>query len=359
MTYEPYPTQPDPYSSGGYPPQPPAPQQRRGFGIAAMVVGIISLLLAFIPFIGFISFLLGLVAIGLGIFAVVKRRGKGQGIAGIITGAVSLVVALVVTLIASAFVSILEDELQNPEDFFEMDPQELEELLETPDAEIDAASEGLDDILNTPLAYSSLTVIGDEEALPAGEAGEVSVVAISRSEENTTFPFIVQNQTDEAISRVEVSGRAVDSDGETLGTGSSHAVYPNVVLPGGYAFGYVYVDSSDYTLPSGATIPDLRLEFTEGLGSYESLISLDIENFEELSNGDLTGDVVNPHDIDVGGPIGVDTVCLSGDDHVTYDQTYTDNDHIDASDSSTWTLRSYREIPECTVRLLSSNGYDW
>ena len=131
-----------------------------------MVVGIISLLLAFIPFIGFISFFLGLVAIGLGIFAVVKWRGRGQGIAGIITGAVSLVVALVVTLIASAFVSILNEELQNPEDFFEMDPEELEELLEVPTEDIDAASEGSLDTLATPLAYSSLTVVGNEGALP-------------------------------------------------------------------------------------------------------------------------------------------------------------------------------------------------
>lgn len=193
MTYEPYPVQPDPYGSGGYPPQPPAPQQRRGFGIASMVVGIISLLLAFIPFIGFVSFLLGVVAIGLGIFAVAKWRGRGQGIAGIITGAVSLVVALVVTIITSAFVSILEEELQNPEEFFDMDPEEIEEFLEEPAEDVDASSQGFEDPLDTPLAYSSLTIIGDEDALPAGEAGEVSLVAMSASEYDTAFPFIVHN----------------------------------------------------------------------------------------------------------------------------------------------------------------------
>ena len=359
MTYEPYPVQPDPYGSVGYPPQPPAPQQQRGFGIASMVVGIISLLLAFIPFIGFVSFLLGLVAIGLGIFAVVKWRGRGQGIAGIITGAVSLIVALVVTLIASAFVSILEEELQNPEDFFEMDPDEIEEFLEVPAEDIDAASEGSDDLLDTPLAYSSLTIIGDEEALPEGEAGEVSVVAMSASDHNTTFPFIVHNQTDEAISRIEVSGRAVDDDGGTLGTGSSLDVSPNVVLPGEYAFGYVYLDSSDRELPAGASIPELRVDFTEGIDRYESIVSLDIENFEELSNGDITGDVANPHDIPVSSSVAINTVCLSDDDQVTHGNTYSDSDSVDAGDSSTWTLSFYRDTPECTVRLLSAHGYDW
>lgn len=169
----------------------------------------------------------------------------------------------------------------------------------------------------------------------------------------------MHNQTDDAISRIELSGRAVEADGGTLGTGSSHDVAPNVVLPGGYAFGYVYVDSSDHTLPSGATIPDLDVDFTEGLGTFESVVTLDIENFEELSNGDLTGDVANPHDISVGGPIGIDTVCLSGDDVVTYHDTYGDKDDLDAGAATTWTLSSYRETPECAVRLLSASGYDW
>ena len=70
MTYEPYPVQPDPYTSGSYPPPPPAPQGK-GFGIASMIVGIVAILLAFIPIIGLVSFVLGLVAIGLGIFAVI------------------------------------------------------------------------------------------------------------------------------------------------------------------------------------------------------------------------------------------------------------------------------------------------
>lgn len=176
MTYEPYPVQPDPYTSGSYPPPPPAPQGK-GFGIASMIVGIVAILLAFIPIIGLVSFVLGLVAIGLGIFAVIKRRGKGQGIAGIITGAFSLLVAIVVTIITSAFVSIVEQELQDNEEFYDMDFEELEEMIEGPDEDIDAAAVRPEEALNTPLAYSALTIIGDETALPAGAAGEVSVMA--------------------------------------------------------------------------------------------------------------------------------------------------------------------------------------
>lgn len=170
MTYEPYPVQPDPYASGSYPPPPPA-QQGKGFGIASMIVGIVAVLLAFIPIIGLVSFVLGLVAIGLGIFAVIKRRGKGQGIAGIITGAVSILVAIVVTIIASAFISIVEQELQDNGEFYDLDYEELEDIIEGNDEDIDAAGTGSDDSLNTPLAYSALTIVGDEAALPEGAAG--------------------------------------------------------------------------------------------------------------------------------------------------------------------------------------------
>ena len=364
MTYEPYPSQqygaPDPSQQygppAGYNPQPP---QSKGLGIASMVVGILAVLLAFIPIIGVVSFVLGLVAIGLGIFAIIKRRGKGQGIAGIITGAAALVIAFVVTLLTSAFVSVVEDELQYSEDLFEMEPEELEELIEGTDETSDVGADSSEDGSRAPIDYSSLTIIGDEEALPKGERGEVSIVAISPSEFDATFPFIVHNDTDEAISRVEVSGRAVDADGETIGTGSSLATQPNVVLPGGYAFGYVYLDSSDRELPSGASIPEPRVDYSEEPDRFENRISLDIENFEELSNGDLTGDVVNPHDMDVGGPIGLDTVCLTADNEVSYDLTYADSDDIDAGDSTTWTLSSYREVPDCAVRLMTASGYDW
>ena len=63
--------------------------------------------------------------------------------------------------------------------------------------------------------------------------------------------------------------------------------------------------------------------------------------------------------MDVGGPIGLDTVCLTADNEVSYDLTYADSDDIDAGDSTTWTLSSYREVPDCAVRLMTASGYDW
>ena len=230
-----------------------------------------------------------------------------------------------------------------------------EDLEAEPAVEANTEDQSLPDV---PQAYSPLTVIGDEDALPQGDAGEVSVVTISEPESNTSFPFILQNRTDQPISRVEVGGRAVDGEGHTLGTGSSHGVTPNVVLPGEYGFGYVYIDTSEWELPAGASIPDLRIDFTDGLGSYENIIGLDIENFEQLSSGDLTGDVANPHDVPVSGPISIETICLADDGQVTDRSSFADSDSVSAGSNATWTISSYRDTPECVTQLISASGFE-
>ncbi len=64
--------------------------------IWALVLGIIALVLS--PFIA--GGVIGLVAIGLGIFAARRQRGKGMAITGIVVAAVSIMVAMMVGLIA-------------------------------------------------------------------------------------------------------------------------------------------------------------------------------------------------------------------------------------------------------------------
>ena len=84
---------PPPYP---YPyPQAYAPPPSNGMGTAALVLGIIGLLLAFIPIIGMISWILTLLAILFGIIGLSKRGSpKGTAIAGLITGGLGLVVCI-------------------------------------------------------------------------------------------------------------------------------------------------------------------------------------------------------------------------------------------------------------------------
>lgn len=97
-------------------PHPPSyqapPRQTKGIGIAAMVLGIIAIVLSFIPVVGIVSFFLGGAAVILGIVALVKKNGKGQGIAGLITGGLSLLIAGIVTAMTGAFVTAVDESLQ-------------------------------------------------------------------------------------------------------------------------------------------------------------------------------------------------------------------------------------------------------
>jgi hypothetical protein len=111
--------QPDPYAQPqpqgyGYPQQPGyggynyggPTGQNNGIAVAAMVVGIVS-----VVFSCFFGGFIGIVAIGLGIAGLNKSRitgtGRGQSIAGIATGAAGLLIALVsiVILTGSGFSS--------------------------------------------------------------------------------------------------------------------------------------------------------------------------------------------------------------------------------------------------------------
>jgi hypothetical protein len=96
----------------GWPTGPSGP--RNGLGTAALVCGIIGLLLAIVV----IGGILGIVAVVLGIVALGRvRRGeannRGVAIAGIVTGALAVVLAGVIIAAGAAFWAENEDEINN------------------------------------------------------------------------------------------------------------------------------------------------------------------------------------------------------------------------------------------------------
>ncbi len=95
--------------SGGQPP----PQTSNGVGIAALVVGIVALLISWIPFLGL---LLAIVALVLGIIGIRKAsRGqatnKGMAITGVVTGGLALLIGAFFTIGTIALFS--SEEFQN------------------------------------------------------------------------------------------------------------------------------------------------------------------------------------------------------------------------------------------------------
>lgn len=78
-----------------------AAQPRNGVGVAALVVGVVSLVLAVLIFFSPFSFILGLIAIILGIIGMSRASkgaatNRGQAAAGLITGILSILVAIAV-----------------------------------------------------------------------------------------------------------------------------------------------------------------------------------------------------------------------------------------------------------------------
>lgn len=89
---------------------PPVTNDRSGMATAALVLGILAVVFAFIPVIGLIAFILAPLAI---IFGVLGRKSskKGQATAGAITGGVGLVISIIWLALFSAFVSEVDKEM--------------------------------------------------------------------------------------------------------------------------------------------------------------------------------------------------------------------------------------------------------
>jgi hypothetical protein len=70
------------------------------FGLAALIVGGVSLILSFIPIVNYVSGVLALVGLVLGIVGlVIKNRPRGLAIAGVIVSALALVLSIVLAIV--------------------------------------------------------------------------------------------------------------------------------------------------------------------------------------------------------------------------------------------------------------------
>lgn len=108
MTQPPYPQQPPPGAYAyGYPPPQFAPQQQQGsgLGIAALVLGIIAVLLCWIPVVNYLAIVLALVGLGLGIAGILRSH-RVMSIIGSALSVLAIVLAIVVNVV---FVAAVDD----------------------------------------------------------------------------------------------------------------------------------------------------------------------------------------------------------------------------------------------------------
>jgi hypothetical protein len=74
------------YQPAGYP-----PQQRRGLGITALVLGIVAIITLLLCGLGAVVAVVGII---IGIIAVVQNNGRGMAVTGIVLSALTLVAAI-------------------------------------------------------------------------------------------------------------------------------------------------------------------------------------------------------------------------------------------------------------------------
>ncbi|WP_127126670.1 DUF4190 domain-containing protein [Georgenia sp. SYP-B2076] len=113
---------------------------RNGLGVAALVVGIASVLVAWVPFVGLLGLLGGIVAIILGAVALgrVRRReatNRSQSIAGIVLGALAVLLGIGSAIFGSYLISQVAPEVFGPDfqrcvETYGNNPQALQECLQ-------------------------------------------------------------------------------------------------------------------------------------------------------------------------------------------------------------------------------------
>lgn len=85
------------------------PPQSNGMAIAALIIGITSIVLAIIPIIGFLAWITSPLAIILGALALKKAVGKGVAIGGIVTGVIGLLICIAWAMFFGAVVSAMPE----------------------------------------------------------------------------------------------------------------------------------------------------------------------------------------------------------------------------------------------------------
>jgi hypothetical protein len=281
------------------------------------------------------------------------------------TGVVCVTATMLMTLVACGDVDDSTEALEQAETAEpaeaepEAEPEPEAEAETEPEAEAEAETEAeAEDWSDRPEGYSSLYTDGVEPDLDIGD-GEVGIAAMAPPQA-TTIPLIVHNGTGELVSRVEVSGALVDTDGSTITSGTSHGFEPNAIAPGEYGIGYFYGGVDD--VPQGASLDQISIDYRSGLSEFEDILAVDITDLDATAER-ATGTLANPHDVEVTGPISVVLACLDDSGTLTRTwSTFADRDNVEADGSSTFTVDFYGDGTDCAGVIAGGSGYnheDW
>lgn len=107
----------EPSASATTPPAgaPAAPARGNGFGVAALILGIVAILGAPFPIINIFSAVLAVIGLILGIIGLTRKgAAKGTSIAGTIISAVAIIIVIISSIIVSVGLAVLDEALDEP-----------------------------------------------------------------------------------------------------------------------------------------------------------------------------------------------------------------------------------------------------
>ena len=194
--------------------------------------------------------------------------------------------------------------------------------------------------------------------IPPAKTGRVSVVsvgAVQPESGDTVVPVIVRNGTSGTISNIQVSGPALNPQGQVIGSGQSGHVAPENLLPGQVSFVPVSFQS---TVPTGS---DFHFSVTYDPESNSSRLDAKVTqaNLITGSGGEssIVGEVINPGPSSITGPISVTVFCFDSSGHLIAAQSDftagSGNIAPGASDSYQVTLLDQ----SCPTYLVGSSGW--
>jgi len=208
-----------------------------------------------------------------------------------------------------------------------------------------------------PSTSPLLNIKGNFE-IPAGEDGALSIVIIGEPDPASgTVPVVIRNMTTSPLTNLAVSGTARDGAGGLMGSGSSQGFAPELVNPGEWAFGYVFIDGVK-------AAKDTEFDFTATGNEPDDLLSsVDVEVVEvALTKGNfgdnLTGILKNPTDAEVSGPVDVSVACFDKSGALISTQSgYADSDSLPPGGTSSFSVDLFEE--PCEFFAVGSSGYNF
>lgn len=189
----------------------------------------------------------------------------------------------------------------------------------------------------------------------AGEPGKVSVVAqgkLSAESGGATLPIAFQNNTDAAVSHVNMTATA-SSGGKIIATGQSTGTDPSQLQPGEVGLTFVYFDT-EAKISADVTY-EFSAETSPADTSSFNTASLKVTQ-ANLSGGKIVGSATNTTGAELQGPYEVDAYCFkSGALDAVYSGYADQNDNVAADGRVSFTNDLYGK--SCSSYLVGVNAY--